>query len=187
MNWQFYWNPYFRERHVYFVPLPPPRCHELLLQSAKSWPVWSHGQIARTRTFTDRNDLWLYRATFWGHNGSKPYVRVRIRETPGGSNVEVMVTDWWLQQAAAMFLGFLTLTSFVGFISARSWQALYMALLWLGFLGVFLLMFAFGRLLARRDPERLLGYVRERLGIADAASTMPARLCLAATDGHERR
>jgi hypothetical protein len=178
MSWQFYWNPWFRERHVYFVPLPPARCHELLLQGAKSWPVWSHGEIARTaRTgLTDRDDMWLYRATFWYHNGFKPYVRVRIRETPGGSNVEVIVTSGELHQFGSAvwfgFFGLLILGSFVRLISYGSWQELYLALFGVAFLGAYLLMFAFGRWLARRDPKRLLGYIGGRLGITDAAATI---------------
>lgn len=179
MSWQFYWNLWFRERHVYFVPLPPARCHALLLQGAKSWPVWSHEQIARRAGTgrTDRDDMRLYRATFWGRNGSKPDLRVRIRETPGGSNVEAVVTaeklNLFVYTVWFGFFGLMTLTSFVSLISYGSWQELYMALFGVAFLAMPLPILATGRWLARRDPERLLDYVRGQLEVTDASTSRP--------------
>lgn len=115
--------------------------------------------------------MWLYRATPGYHNGFKPYARVRIRETPGGSNVEVIVTSEELNQFGSTvwfgFFGLLILGSFVRLISHGSWQELYMALFGGAPLGAYLLMFAFGRWLARGDPKRLLGYIGGRLGITD--------------------
>jgi hypothetical protein len=157
------------------VPLPPARCRQLLFQGAKTWPVWSHGAIARTAptVFTGRHDLWLYRSTFWSHNGFKPYLRVRIRETPDGSKVQATVTSWRVHRAVATAwfgsFGFIMLVSLLSFPFSGSWEALNPAAIGSTFLGAYLLMFAFGRLMARRDPERLLGYVRGQLGIIDTA------------------
>lgn len=176
MSWQFYWNPWSRDRRLYSVPLSPVRCNELLVQDAKSWPVWSHGKIARARTtnVADEQDLWFYRATFWYYNGFKPYVRVRIGEIPGGSSVEATLTSWWIQEtlwtAWFGFFGLLTLFSFGSYISSGSWRAMYTALVGSWFIGVFLLMFASGRWLARHDPQRLHAYVRVQLGIAETAT-----------------
>ncbi len=161
-DWQYYWNPWFWERHEYFVPLPPPRCRELLEEGAS---FWLPGRVGRRRIFTGA-DLWLYRRTFYANN-SKPYARIRCRPAPGGASVEVTIGIRPISRiwAAAWFglLGIFTLITLGGAVTSRQWMALALPLAGAVFVGIGLVMFALGRLLARRDPEFLLDYIKDRL------------------------
>jgi len=176
MRRQFYWNPWFQDRRVYFVPLPPDRCHELLLQSSSRQRDWFNVRMARLGPgiLTRRDDLWFYCPTFWSRNASRPYARVRLRKVPTGSGVDVLITatPTWRAAVAALYglAGFITFLSFASFASFASWQALYMALLGVAFLGLMLLINAIGRWFAADDPRHLLSHVRERLGIIATSS-----------------
>ncbi len=164
-GWQYYWNPWFRERHVYFAAFEPGRCRDLLKENTT---IWLGARVGR-RILTG-DDVWLYRVSL-GTNASKPYARIRCRPAPGGSSVEVTIG---LRPAGRIgfavwfgFIGLFTLSSFTNIVSSSWWEALIGLLLGAAFLGSGSLLFAFGRLLARRDPGFLLGHIRGRLAITD--------------------
>src|SRR5579859_3564075 len=84
-SWQYYWNPWFRERHAYFAPFDPARCRQLLKEGTT---VWLGTRVGR-RILTG-DDVWLYHATVYANN-SKPYARIRCSPVTGGSNIEITI------------------------------------------------------------------------------------------------
>jgi hypothetical protein len=160
---QYWWNPWDRERRTYLVALGPTDCRELLKAGTT---IWLSAPVARVVLTGD--DLWLYRATFY-RNGSKPYAHIRFRPTAGGTAVEVTIGLRPISRiVVAGWFGiglFWTSVAFYGAVSSASWNALILPLLGVALVGFGLLIFAFGRLLARRDPEILRAYIEARLAV----------------------
>jgi hypothetical protein len=160
-GWQYCWNPWFRERHVYSVPLSVPDCLDRLKAGTR---FRLHGPVARL-WFT--RGAWLHHRTFFTHNSFKPCAHVRFRRTREATEVKVTIElRPIIQGAVTVWLGFAvlwTLEALIHIPSFGSWRDVVFPLSGIAFIGMFLLIFAFSRLLARKDREILLAYIEGRL------------------------
>jgi hypothetical protein len=164
-GWQYYWNPWFRERHVYVVALSPAACRERLEGGGVSWPG------GRSRRPLVGGGTVRLSCPIGYRNPSKPYASVRLRAVQGGTHVRVTIGGRLSSRMlAAVWLGVavtLTVLTATGGTASPSLPAHAIQLFGVAFEGAFLLIHALGRLLAHRHPDSLLGYIRERLLIPD--------------------
>jgi len=161
-GWQYYCNPWFRERHVYRVPLSVAACRERLKTGTKSR---LHGPVARL-WFT--RALWLHRRRFLIHNSFEPCAHGRFRRVRDGTEVRVTIklrrfvrvfVTLWVGFAVFFAVGVIIRT-----VPSASWRDLALSLLVVGVIVLGgLLVFASGRLVARKDAQILLAYIESCL------------------------
>lgn len=162
-GWQYYWNPWFRERHLYSVPLSVADCRERLKAGTK---FRLRGPVARL-WFT-RGDLWLRHRTFPNHNAFEPCAHVQLRQARDCTEVRVTIKlRPFVRAFVALWVGLAVLFAvgvIIHTVPFASWRELLFSLLGIAVVVLGgLLIFAFGRLLARKDPEILLAYIESRL------------------------
>lgn len=161
-GWQYYWNPWFRERRVYRVPLSVADCRERLKAGTK---FRLRGPVARL-WFT--RGLWLHRRRFPSGNAFEPCAHVRFRRARDGTEVRVTIKMRpFVRAFVTLWVGFAVFFAVelvIRTVPSGSWRDLVFSLLpGIALVLGGLLVFVIGRLLARNDPEILLAYIESRL------------------------
>ena len=159
---QYYWNPWFRERHVYRVALSVADCRARLKAGTK---FRLRGPVAR---LWFKRGLWLHRRRFPRGNAFEPCAHVRLRRARGDTEVRVTITTRPFARAyITLWYGvaiFLTVELVISTAPSASWRDLVSSLLpGIALVPMGLLFFVICRVAARSDPEILLAYIESRL------------------------
>jgi hypothetical protein len=170
LGWQYYWNPWWREKRIYFTDQSVEDCRRLLNESTSRFL----GRRVRRTLYTPA-DFTLYRNAFY-NNGFRPYAYVIMREGLGrGTLVTVTVstatfTRWFL----VFWFGFIAVWTALALGSGLREGRLELAGLAIGaaFAVFMLLLNAFGRLVARGDQSFLEDFLREEIGLSDPPAEM---------------
>jgi hypothetical protein len=164
-RWQYFLNPWWRERRTYFTNLSVENCRQRLSESTTRFLGRRVG-----RSTVSLADFTLHRMTFYA-NGGKPYAYVRLIALPtGGTLVRVSMS--------ASLFGMVFLGIWFGFIGIWTIAAMG-AFIQQGVRGLFFPVFGVGmaalgmvfnaatRLLAAGDPAFLLSFLREELDLRE--------------------
>ena len=174
LGWQYYFNPWWRERRTYFTRLRVDECRVRLRESTTHW---IGAKVRRSRL--SLADFTLNRVTFYG-NGSKPFAYVRLHEAPiGGTLVQVTIGATQFGRIFFGFwFGFLALWT-LGATSASLRQGLAslpVLSFGVGMVAIGLLLNAFGRWLAHGDRDFLIGFLTN---VLDLGQPPPSALAVA--------
>lgn len=160
-RWQYFLNPWWRERRTYFSQLPVDDCRRRLSRSTTLF-------LGRTvgRSAVSLADFTLHRVTFYA-NGNKPYAYVSFTEAAiGGTLVKVSMSATLFGRVFfVLWFGFLLVFTLLGSsaVLQQGAEGLIFPLWGLGIAGAGLAFNAFGRMLAYGDPAFLLGFLQQEL------------------------
>ena len=162
-EWQYYLNPWWRQRHIFLTPRPVEECRRLLNETTTRF-------LGRrvARSLISSTDFTLCRVTFY-NNSFKPYAYVTLVQAGyGGTLVEVTFSSSrWTRFFLAMWFGLLALFALLAAIAAGR-QGDWTFDAFVGGMAAFGFgLNAFGRVLAGGDRAFLLGFLTDELGLAD--------------------
>ena len=160
--WQYYFNPWWTERHTYFSKLTSDECRRLINESTTPFL----GRIRRA--LFSSADFTLHRMSFF-RNSFRPYAYVNLTDAVSSGTL-VAVT---LSAARSVQLFFIFWFGFLGFWTAlATWSVLQrgpfdflVPLFGLGMATFGFLLNVFGRALAADDAAFLISFLRDELGL----------------------
>ncbi len=169
--WQYYLNPWWRERHVYVTRMSPDDCRRQLTESTTRFLGRRVG-----RSMFSAADFTLHRVTFY-NNSFKVYAYLKLRDSvSGGTVVEVTLSNsLYVRGFMVFWYGFLAFwASLVIFFGSQhpsgdasgiGAPALFVAL----FAAFPVLLNAFGKVLAGGDQAFLIEFLVEELQLTPAS------------------
>lgn len=163
-SWQYYWNPWWREKREYFTHLSVAECRQRLTESTTRW-FW-HREVRRA--LFSPADFTVSRVT-WSRNGLKPVAYVKLRDVRARGTL-VTVTLAGSLSYRVFFVVWFTYFALValrpatfGFTDAA--LGLIVPLVCGGAAAFGLITSAIGKKWARTDPAFLLGFLHDQLGL----------------------
>lgn len=167
-RWQYFLNPWWRERRTYFTSLSVEDCRLRLVSSTTRFLGRSIG-----RSTVSLADFTLHRVTFYS-NGGKPYAYVRLLPAPtGGTLVRVsMSASFFGMVFLGIWFGFMgiwTIAATGAFIQQGA-RGLFFPVFGLGMAAVGIIFNAATRLLAAGDPAYLIAFLQEELDLREPPS-----------------
>ena len=164
-GWQYYWNPWWREKHTYFTQLDIGECRRRLKENTTRFLGALVG-----RGLLSHADFSLFRVGVM-KNSFKPYAHVKFREAQiGGTLVDVTLSSHgFVRGFMVLWLGFIAFWTVSVTIAGFRQPApdLLSVLFGLGMAGFGLVLSAIGRSVGRGDPAFLLSFLDEQLGLTD--------------------
>jgi Na+-transporting NADH:ubiquinone oxidoreductase subunit NqrB len=162
---QYYLNPWWSDRRVYFTRLSVDECRQVINQATTRFMA---AQVHRS--FFSTADFTLYRASFF-RNGMRPFAYIRLREVLGqGTLVTVTLsTSRFARVFFGVWFGFLAVWAVLATLLTTGGQkADFTAVPFAVGMALFGWLFTLvGRVMASRDPAFLLRFLTEELSLTE--------------------